>query len=188
MATVFKRGAHGGSVVSAFAVEARRHGLLLLVCSYSACSSTSEEPFAAQGGLSSAEKKQMCETKLQKNPDAQRPGSPPMAECYGCHPSFSIPESHRPAGPVPSCQPEGDEPVIAHTFEDLPCGSCSDDGAQCDLAVWAYCDCDGDGPLPPAASNEYYDRWVCECTSGEWECWIADLSGASCSNCSAAAE
>jgi len=109
-----------------------------------------------------------------------RPGSPPYAECYGCQPTLFTPSGVQRRNPVEPCKaiPDVGKP------NELPCGACSRPGAECTMAISAFCDCDGAGPRPAFLDPNYFDDWLCECLNGQWSCWMDGISGASCSSCS----
>jgi hypothetical protein len=109
-----------------------------------------------------------------------RPGSPPYATCYGCHPTLHIPDEYNPVGALPFCVGTRGE---AFEPRDLPCGACSQPGYRCGLSIKALCDCDGAGPRSPVLDNYYSDGWICACVGGNWKCWMAAVTGSSCSLC-----
>ncbi len=113
-----------------------------------------------------------------------RPGSPPYAECTGCHPTlFFLGEQE---GDLPECEVPTETPseddFPGRNADDLPCGPCDDGGYRCELAVRPLCDFDGDGPEPEEQNPEYVDNWLCECANGAWDCRIWAASGASCTS------
>lgn len=115
--------------------------------------------------------------------EIDRPGSPPYAECTGCHPSLFFlgeQDDDLPACDVPEGTPYEGDWVGRYSANELPCGSCDDEGYRCELDIQPLCDFDGDGPEPDEQSDEYLDQWLCECADGTWDCRIWAASGAAC--------
>lgn len=106
----------------------------------------------------------------------------PVRATLGCQEPHFVPDECSDSFGLdrPLCSWGGDEPVSP---EELPCGSCDDEGYRCSGGVWAACDCDPNGSGEITLDPNYWDEWGCMCVNGTWQCWIIAPSGASCSSC-----
>lgn len=113
--------------------------------------------------------------------DPVDPGGPYVGQ-FGCHATSYAPTDCLDLFGLgtPDCPGSGRDASLP---EDLPCGSCDDTGYVCSIGVHAQCDCDGDGPSASFSDPNYWDQWGCMCVNGTWQCWILNVSGASCNGC-----
>lgn len=116
-----------------------------------------------------------CPREILHGPDDQvLPPSAFDASTFGCYPDRVLaPDGWVAPARYPACPGASD--ACTYSPAHLPCGSCDATAVTCGMSVYAPCNC-GAGLYLDA----YWDAWVCQCISGQWDCRINAPSGASC--------